>query len=79
MSIATVRHIMIRIAAAKAESPIAVFTCTGEGFLNAVFGATIATQRAIAADDPRLVGVYHSEMNMDLIERSLIIAAASEA
>ena len=71
MSMMNLRHTMERIKTATLDSPIAVFKSDLKGFVNTVFGATVQTQRLIAANDPSLIGVYDGSMNLLEIERQI--------
>ena len=74
MSVSTVDIIMRRIASATEESPIAVFHAPEKGKLNAVFGATSATQEQIKTDDG-FIGMFHRGMNAKNVRSDLIAAA----
>ena len=75
MSISAIEHAMIRIAFARVESPIAVFTCNVPGHVNAMFAATVKTQERIERGDPTLLGVFDASMNMRHIRAQLQQAA----
>jgi hypothetical protein len=75
MSISTIEQTMERIAFAKPESQIAVFTCNIPGHVNAVFAATIHVQARIAHGDPTLIGVFDGLMKKRHIQQMLEQAA----
>ena len=77
MSISTIPLIQTRIAAAKPESPIAVFKLPApmRGHLEAVFGSTVATQRLVQNGDPLFVGYFHNRMNPVDMDRTLRAAS----
>lgn len=71
MSTGTLAQVMDRIRGASIDSPIAVFSVGSSEKLNAVFGATITTQRMINQQHPDLIGVYNNQMNMDEVRKQL--------
>ena len=75
MSISLVDIIMGRIYTAHEDSPISVFSLPEKnGYLNAVFGATV-TSRYQAKTDPRFVGTFDRSMDMKEVKRLLLDAA----
>lgn len=63
MSLMSLNLLLKRIAAAPADSPIAVLRGPPDekGRLMAVFAATAESQRLIRQGDPELLGVWHAE------------------
>ena len=77
MSISPIEIIIDRIRTAIPDSPIAVFLITNERNtkgLDAVFGATIETQKIITENPDNLIGVFDQTMNLNKI-RSILISA----
>lgn len=74
MSLATVDTILYRIRHATVASSIAVFVNDGPDHprcLNAVFTGTVETRRWLARGFPKLIGVYHGNMDLALIRTEL--------
>ena len=71
MSDGTLRTIMGRIKDAPVGSPIAVFTTSAAGKLNAVFAATAVSKYLIHQNPPTLIGVYPRNMDMDIVLKEL--------
>jgi len=77
MSIASIRIIMGRIATATEASPIAVFGLPEKcGKLDAVFGATVISQR-LSKTDQRFIGMFHRKMKMAEVKKRLMSAATA--
>lgn len=77
MSVSTVDIIMGRIVSARKDSPIAVFKVMDgdkKGCLDAVFAATVNTQKLINNNHPGLVGVFDQTMDRDDVESKLLSA-----
>jgi len=78
MSLCNIDHILIRIASAHPEHPIAVFRNVGDIYprdrLYAVFGDTALTQLWIRRGTNRLIGVFDQTMDAFLIRRQLLNA-----
>lgn len=70
MTISTVEVIMERVKTAYKDSPIAVFYAD-DGSLDAMFAATIETQKRIRTDEQNLVGVFHRYMNQGAVRFQL--------
>ena len=70
MTILSPPLIIDRIKVATLKSPIAVFK-TLDGRLDALFAATVITQRRIKAKDPFLLGVFHEGMDLASIKNKL--------
>ena len=76
MSVSSIQVIMDRIASATETSPIAVFKVPEKcGKLEAVFGATVMTQKKITEGDPDLVGVFHKGMDRFSVKSQLASVA----
>jgi len=71
MSNGNLQQVMIRINGATPESQIAVFRTDLPEMLNAVFAATVLTQRMIEAKDQTLIGVYDGTMDLQAIKKEL--------
>ena len=76
MSISTIKTILGRVEVARVTSPIAVFKVSSiDGTLEAVFGATVLSQRRIKNKDPALVGVFDKSMPCAEVKAALHAAA----
>jgi hypothetical protein len=62
MSDYTEKLTLSRINSAPENSPIAVFRCEREGYVQAIFASTIEGQKRIKTD-PGLIGVFHQGSN----------------
>jgi len=77
MSIASIRTIICRIATATEASPIAVFGLPEKcGKLDAVFGATVISQR-LSKTDQRFIGMFHRKMDRADVKKRLMSAATA--
>jgi hypothetical protein len=75
MSVSLISVIIGRIASATEASPIAVFGLPEKcGKLDAVFGATVISQR-LSKTDQRFIGMFHRKMDRAEVKKMLMSAA----
>lgn len=72
MSCAQLQEVMGRIRGAEKCSQIAVFRGDSPASFNAVFANTIRSRRLIESNDPALIGVFDSSMDLRGIEALLL-------
>ncbi len=80
MSLCSISIAMKRIKEASPESPLIVFGVNRSPFdhqvyreivVDVMFASTIKSQEAIIAEDPNIIGVFHSRMNHDRVSYKL--------
>ena len=71
MSVGNVTRIMDRIKSAPKDSPIVVTLAPKKGFFNAFFYNTVYGKEFVALKPITLVGVFHGEMDLSVVKRTL--------